>query len=140
MNLRLLALRFAVAATVCWTLKAVAIGTAGGLGRSPLEGPFFLAGLACAVATGLLAGASYAVGRGPAWKALGAVLGLVAGSVVGLLEARAVEALAPAHPSWAWEEAQLWVLCLTLLAVTGLRVHRARTGAIAPAPRTRVTV
>ena len=69
MNSSRIALVAAVAAAASWTLKAVAIGTAGGLDKSPLEGPLFFAGCSCFVVASVALGVAITrgapVGCGP---------------------------------------------------------------------------
>ena len=130
------ALVAAVATTVLWIAKAIAIGLAGGLGRSLAEGPLFLLGLASCVATVVLIGLALASRRTTGWKVVSVVAAVVAVSVFGVVEGTLVAALRPAHPGWAWGEINLWVLMLALLAVaTRLAVRRdadERIGVLAP--------
>ncbi|HZI97553.1 MAG TPA: hypothetical protein VFD41_08520 [Actinomycetales bacterium] len=83
---------------VAWLVKAVAIGIAGGLDRSPLEGPLFL--------LGLLAGA-------------------VAAPIVMIAVQTVVVAVLPASVGWVEHEAGLW-LAAGAFVVAALVVHRAR--------------
>lgn len=101
---------------MAWAVKAVAIGVAGGLGKSPFEGPFFLLGLACfVVAVSTLAVS--AVRRHGWFARVAAVLGAVVGTVVvtaliGVL----IDALTSSD-HWAWYEMNLWVISLGVLGV-----------------------
>ena len=45
MNTTRISVIAAAAAVASWAVKSVAIGSAGGLNKSPLEGPFFFLGL-----------------------------------------------------------------------------------------------
>jgi hypothetical protein len=118
------ALVASVATTIIWILKAVAIGVAGGAGRSPLEGPLFLLGLACAVAAAVLCGAAFARHRSMPWKVLGGVVGLAVASAFGTAEGDIVSAVQPVNPGWVWGEVNLWILMLALLAVSILLAVR----------------
>ena len=82
MNSTRLALGATLATTFFWTAKAVAIGSAGGLNRSPLESPLFLLGLACCLVASAATGV--AVARRPTmWgRTLSAAGGIVVGALV----------------------------------------------------------
>lgn len=128
-----------IAATTCsiaWAAKAVAIGLAGGLDKSPAEGPLFFAGLvSCLVAvTALTVGSTrHRPGWARALAGVGAVVGLVA--VVAATD-RLVHAILPGD-HWVVSEAGLWLNAALLLAVT-LR-HDRRSLRRDPAPRVPVT-
>jgi hypothetical protein len=122
MNSSSIALWAAAAATTSWTVKAVAIGTAGGLGLSPIEGPLFLAGLACFVVATLALGVAGARDRS-----------------AGLRTAAAGVAVRPLEPArhWVWSEVNLWVLAVTALGLAAAmhrRAARRATPAASPAP------
>lgn len=104
----------ASAAVVSWALKAVAIGTAGGPGRSPLEGPLFLLGMACFIVA--LCSLALAVVAGSSWWVKGATVAgaVVSVAVVAVLSGLAVDMLAPTA-TWVWGEMTLWVPALALL-------------------------
>lgn len=130
MNLTRAALAASVTTTVLWTAKAIVIAVAGGVGRSPLEGPLFLLGLLACVVAGVLVGAAFFVRRSPAWRTLGALLSFVVLTVVGGV----VQALATsgaAHPPWWRGEVNLWAVMLTVLA--GAVLARRREAAGTPA-------
>lgn len=114
----------AATAVVAWGLKAVAIGVAGGLDKSPFEGPLFFLGLAAiAVAFGALGVA--VVGRRPvAAKVAGAVLGVVLGVSVAMAADTAAGAVVPDSAGWVQEEAGLWLGALVALAVTAYWYRR----------------
>ena len=119
MNSSRIALFAAVAAAVCWTLKAVAIGTAGGLDKSPLEGPLFFAGLSSFVVAVLGLGVAFTRGR-PAWlRATAGVVavgfGIAVVSVVGAL-INAMQAPSPLR-HWVWTEVNLWVMAIAVLGL-----------------------
>ena len=125
MTARRLALLGAAGAVVLWALKATAIGTAGGLDKSPLEGPLFLAGLVSALVGAGALGAWVLAGR-PTWMrvagAVGAIVLLVLSAGVGGAIAAALQ---PDDPSWVWGEVNLWVSALVLAAA--VLVQRSRT-------------
>ena len=116
MNLTRTALAATIATTAFWTAKAVAIGIAGGLGRSPLENPLYLVGLACCAVAATTTGIS--LSRPTFLSGLvGAVLGFVLVGVLAVGVGAVVTAVQPAHPGWAWTEVNLWAIFLALLAV-----------------------
>ncbi len=121
MNSSRIAFIAAVTAVVSWTLKAVAIGTAGGLGRSPFEGPLFFAGLISFVVASVAVGVALTRGR-PGWVRV--VTGVVVAPVVGIGFTMAIDALVgalqPASPlrHWVWTEVNLWAVALAVLALT----------------------
>jgi len=120
-----IALFTALLAAALWSLKAFFIGLAGGLDKSPLEGPFFLAGLAAFVIATVAIGVALTRGR-PTW--LRALAG-VAAPVVGFLAAMALDALVGTFETagegrhWVWTEFNLWVAAAVAvaLAVTARR-------------------
>lgn len=132
MNSSRVALLASLAAAGSWTLKAVAIGSAGGLGLSPLEPPLFFAGLVSFVVAVVALGVALTRGR-PRW--LRVLAGAVAAPLVGIGLTLAVDAavasVQPTGPArhWVWSEVNLWVACVALLvlAVTAHRAPRART-------------
>lgn len=125
-----IALYAAVAAAVSWTAKAVAIGAAGGLGESPIEGPLFFTGLLFVlVAT---AGLGVALTRGrPTWlRALTGVLSAVGLTLVSVLVADGlVDVFVEPGPQrhWAWSEMSLWVVAALMVAATVGMQRRAWT-------------
>ena len=128
-----------IAASVCsiaWAAKAVAIGLAGGLDKSPAEGPLFLAGFVSSLVAVVALAISLTRAR-PVWaRALAGV-----GAVVGLVALIAptdwlVHAILPGD-HWVVSEAGLWLCAAVLLAVT-LR-HDRRPLRRDPAPRVPVT-
>jgi hypothetical protein len=117
MNITRVALVTAVATTAFWTAKSIVIALAGGLGKSPAEGPLFLLGLAscvvAAVATGI------ALGRPAHWWSTIAwgVAGLVAVSLLGTVAQAVVTGVEPSSPAWVWGEINLWVMAVAVLAL-----------------------
>jgi hypothetical protein len=126
MKLTRLALITSSLTCVLWTGKAVAIAIAGGLGRSPAEGPLFLLGLVSCVVAAVVTSMAVANRRTTTGHVLAAVVGFVVIAIYGALEAAVISAIQPAHPGWAWGELNLWVLMLTLLAVAGVLYARRR--------------
>lgn len=120
-----LALVLAVTCTVAWTAKAVAIATAGGLGKSPAESPLFLLGFAFFVAGAITVALALTTRRrrGQRLVLMVAVLASVAApmAVVGV----AAAALQPPHPGWVWGEVNLWAGAVTL-QVVALASHARR--------------
>lgn len=117
MNTTRIAVIAAAGAVAAWAVKAVAIGVAGGLDKSPFEGPFFMLGLVSGlVAVGALAVS--AVGRRQWWARAGAAVGgLVALIVVVGVTSAALEAVATSD-HWVWSELNLWVVSLAVLALS----------------------
>ncbi len=120
MNSSRIALVAAVAAVVSWTLKAVAIGTAGGLDKSAFEGPLFFAGLLSFVVAAVALGVALTRGR-PLWVRI--LAGAVAAPVIGIGCTLAVGAVVAAvQPEstarhWVWSEVGLWVIAAGILAL-----------------------
>ena len=120
MNSSTIALYAAVATAVSWTAKSVAIGTAGGLGRSPLEGPLFFAGLACCTVAALAIGASFTRGRATWLRAVAGVVGFVVFFLFAqLLDTVVDQTLGGTEASrhWVWAEVSLWVSAVLVLAL-----------------------
>lgn len=118
-----IALYAAIGAAVAWAAKAVAIGAAGGLDRSALEGPLFLLGLVSGLVGAGALGVALTVGR-PLWQRVAAsALGIVVFLLVVAVTASAMAALTPADPGWVWSEVNLWVSAV-LLVVAALVVSR----------------
>ena len=113
------ALFAAIAAAGLWGAKTLAIGLAGGNDKSPLEGPFYLAGLAAFVLAIVALGVALTRGR-PVWlRALAGLGTFVAGfavtvavdSTVGLFQ----DAGTQRH--WVWVEFNLWVIATLTLGL-----------------------
>jgi hypothetical protein len=111
------ALSAAVAAVVLWGAKAVAIGVAGGLDRSPFEGPLFALGLLAILVACAATGAAATAGRALWIRILAAALALIIGLAVAILSDTASGALVPETAGWVSEEAGLWVSGLITLAL-----------------------
>lgn len=97
MTARRVAIGGALGAVITWGLMALAIWIAGGLDKSPLEGPLFFLGLRSIIVT---------------FIALGMVLFIVIEGLVG--------ALVPASAGWVQEEAGLWTGSLVVSPVGAL--------------------
>lgn len=117
MNTTRVAIITAAAAVVSWALKSVAIGTAGGVNESPLEGPLFFLGILCFVVGVCSLALSIARHRNR-WVKSASVAGAILAVGVGVtLSGIAVERFAPTD-HWVWEEMSLWLPALALLAVS----------------------
>jgi hypothetical protein len=119
-----LVLAAAVTSTCLWSAKSVAIGLAGGLDKSPAEGPLFLLGL-LAHLTGWIALAVWST-RG---RTRGIRTAVVAATVPAVVLATLViqlliGVLEPADPAWFWSELNLWVLSVALLVLATSVVRR----------------
>ncbi|MFK5634848.1 hypothetical protein [Ornithinimicrobium sp. LYQ103] len=110
----------AVAAVLAWGSKAVAIGVAGGLDQSPLEGPLFVLGLVAIVVAFASLGAAVTRGRRPAARVIGALLGVMIGFALSILASSVAAAVVPDSAGWVQAEAGLWFSALLALAVTTL--------------------
>ena len=131
MKSRHIALVAAIAAASTWTAKAVAIGIAGGLGKSALEGPLFFAGLIFFVVSVVALGVAVTA-RTNIWLRLAAgVCAFVVGIAATLVVDATVAALASSAQDrhWVWAELNLWVVALVALAVAAAlnRQRLART-------------
>ena len=93
-----------------WAVKAIAIGVAGGLGKSPLEGPLFALGLGLFVIAWVALGIGLTAGRGMPLRILGAIGGLVIAALLFAFIEDPVGGLVPESAGWVKEEAGLWVI------------------------------
>ncbi len=125
-----IALATSVAAAALWAAKAVAIGTAGGLDQSPLEGPLFFAGFLCFITS--VASVGFGLARR---RRLGVrLLAGLAGPVVTALSVAALTAVIDSvlQPSssrhWIWSEITLWVPAVVLIALAARLVTRVHDG------------
>ncbi len=102
-----------IGAVVVWALKALAIGIAGGLDKSPVEGPLFFIGFLLFV-TGVIAiGLALTAGRSVAVRVGGLVATVAVLFVVWLAVDTIVASLAPEDdPHWVWAELQLWIIAV----------------------------
>lgn len=113
-----LAVLAAVTSVVAWGLKAVAIGVAGGLDQSPLEGPLYLLGLVAIVVAFASLGVAVAADRSVTFKVIGAVVGVLIGFTLSMLASVIAAAVIPDSAGWVQAEAGLWFSALLALAVT----------------------
>jgi hypothetical protein len=130
MNTSRIALTASGAAAILWAAKAVAIDIAGGLGRSPFEGPLFFLGFAAILVAVVSLGLTLSAGRSRLVRGLTGAACILAAVLVSVLAGAVVALVRPAHPGWAWEEVNLWVLALATLAMAGwglLRTTPARS-------------
>lgn len=97
-------------AVLVWGIKAVVIGLAGGLDRSPAEGPLFVLGLLLYVIGVLAVGLALTAGRGVGWRVAGMLGAFATAAVAFLVVDGIVAALAPPDPHWVWAEVQLWIV------------------------------
>lgn len=137
MNSSRIALIAALSAVISWTLKAVAIGTAGGLGKSPFEGPLFFIGLISYVVATVAFGFACTRGR-PRWVrvVIGVVVAPVLAIGVSAVIGAVVGALQPADPDrhWVWAEVGLWAVAILALTLTLASVLRRRGPGQTPVP------
>jgi xanthine/uracil permease len=118
-----------ISALICigaWTAKSVAIGLAGGLDRSPLEGPLFFLGLVSFVATVVLLALALTTARPLALRALAVLVGVVAGVGFSVVTEMVLTTVRPADPSWVWSEVNLWVGAAALFGLVLVTHHRRR--------------
>lgn len=115
MNTTRISVLAATAAAAFWALKAVAIGTAGGLNKSPLEGPLFFLGLLCFVVA--VCSLALAVVGGRRWwtRAAAVAGGVVTVALFAVISGIAVDTLATTD-HWVWGELTLWLASLAVLA------------------------
>lgn len=113
-----LAVLAAVTSVVAWGLKAVAIGVAGGLDQSPLEGPLFVLGLVAIVVAFASLGVAVARDHSVTFKVIGAVVGVVIGFGLSMLASVVAAAVIPDSAGWVQAEAGLWFSALLALGVT----------------------
>ena len=112
-----IALTASLVAVVAWALKAIAIAMAGGLDRSPAEGPLFVLGLVAALVGAGAFGAALPAGRSVGIRVLAGAAGVVTMVLLSVGVGALVTAVQPADPSWVFGEVNLWVGALTLLGV-----------------------
>ena len=104
-----------IGAVSVWAAKALSIGIAGGLDKSPAEGPLFFLGMILFL-TGVVAiGLAITAGRSLGFRALGVVGAVAVTLVVWLAIDTVIASLAPENdPHWAWAELQLWVIAVVV--------------------------
>lgn len=111
---------------MAWIAKAVAIGAAGGLGRSPLEDPLFFLGFGAQLVASIALALALTAAR-PLVVRIGAIVG---GAVVvfGFVTAvnSVIQRVQPIDASWVWGEINLWVVAVLMLGLALLTRRRVR--------------
>lgn len=120
----------AVGAVAAWAAKAVAIAIAGGLDRSPAEGPLFFLGMLCILVAFGAAGVAATAGRSTMLRVLGALGGIAVGLIGFLVVETAVGLVVPSSAGWVQEEAGLWVGSLLFAAIMLTWSRRRRAVAV----------
>lgn len=133
MNTTRMALTTALLAAGAWTAKAVAIGIAGGLGRSPLENPLFFLGLAACMVAMAACGVAWARRAAVPVRIAAGLGAVVAGWLTVVLVGALVGDRTAGH--WAWTELNLWVVAALTLGLAAWLDRRD-----APAAGRRVSV
>ena len=118
----------AVATAIAWTLKALAIWEAGGLGKTDFEDVGWAVGALLFLFTWAALGYAFAGGRVIWLRAVAAVVGLVIGLVVVMVLDGAADVL-PDSTGWVKEEAGLWAAAVLTLVVAWVQ-RRRRLGVI----------
>jgi hypothetical protein len=106
----------AVATAVVWTLKALAIWEAGGLGKTDVEDVGWAAGALLFLITWVVLGYAFAAGRASWLRVAAAMLGGALGLALVLILDGAADVL-PESAGWVEEEAGLWAAAVVTLAV-----------------------
>lgn len=107
-----------VGAVVVWGVKALVIGLAGGLDKSPLESPLFILGLVLYVLGVIAIGLAVTAGRSVVVRILGGIGALALGFAAFLAIDTIIAGMAPdTDPHWAWAEAQLWISSVATAAL-----------------------
>jgi hypothetical protein len=115
----------AVLGLVAWSVKSLVIALAGGLDRSPLEGPLFLLGMVATVVGGMALGAAVAAARAVWVRVAAAVLGAVVVAGAGSVLQTVLNAALPDSLGWFRNElgliASAAVLTVVVFALPGVR-------------------
>ena len=127
-----IALIVAAAVVLAWTVKALAIWEAGGLGKTSLEDVFFGIGFVTYVIAWALICAAAASGRRIVARVAAAVGGVVAGVALVMVLDSLADGL-PSSTGWVKEETGLWVAALITLGVAWLIDRRKGSVAVAVA-------
>jgi hypothetical protein len=127
MKSRRIALWAALAAAASWAAKSIAIGIAGGLDKSPLEGPLFFAGLVFFIVAVVSLGVALTAGARPWLRVAAGVGAFAAGFALTVIVDSLVTALysSGADRHWVWSEVNLWVSGIIALAIA-FAVNRSR--------------
>lgn len=118
MSVSRVAVLAAMISVVAWGFKAVAIGVAGGLDESPLEGPLFVLGLIALVVAFAALGVAVLAGRSRALMVIGAVVGILIGFALTMLASVVADSVIPDSAGWVQAEAGLWFSALLALGAT----------------------
>ena len=110
----------AIATAVAWTLKALAIWEAGGLGKTSLEDAGWAIGTLLFLIAWAALGLTFAAGRAIWVRVVAAVAGVVVGFALFTALDGAADVL-PDSTGWVHEEAGLWAVALVTLAVAWQR-------------------
>lgn len=125
-----LALVGAVVGACAWIAKGIAIAAAGGLDKSPLEGPLWMLGmLAMVTAFGAL-GAGLVRSRHVWRRATAGLLGVLCGVLLSLLVQSGVSRLFPQNSGWVSNEAGLWVVGLLAVGATYAALRSAQRATV----------
>ncbi|MGH3361863.1 MAG: hypothetical protein ACRDOM_05325 [Nocardioides sp.] len=104
-----------IGAVVAWAVKALVIGLAGGLDKSPAEGPLFFLGMILFTVGVVAIGLAITTGRSVGVRVLGVVGTVAVMFVVWLAIDTVIASMAPENdPHWVWAEAQLWVIAVVV--------------------------
>lgn len=108
----------ALATVIAWGLKAVAIGVAGGLDQSPLEGPLFVLGLVAIVVAFAALGVAVMAGRSRVLQVVAAAVGVLIAIALTMLASVVADSAIPDAAGWVQAEAGLWFAALVALGAT----------------------
>ena len=106
----------AIGTAIVWSLKALAIWEAGGLGETDLEDLGWAVGTLLFLVTWATLGFAFAAGRVLWLRIVGAVAGVLVGFALFMALDGAADVL-PESAGWVREEAGLWAVALVTLAL-----------------------
>jgi hypothetical protein len=115
-------------AVVAWTAKVIVIAAAGGLSKSPMEGPLFVLGMLAFVVACAALGVAVSADRSVAWRVGAAVVLVLLGILISMVLQALLNAVLPDAMGWLRNETGLWVSAVGLLAVV-VAAARPWTGA-----------
>lgn len=127
MNLSRVTLIAAITAVSAWGVKALAIGSAGGFDKSPLEAPLFFVGLLAMVVAASTFGWTLASGRSTALRVAASIGTLIAAIACSVVVGALISELVSSD-YWVWGEANLWVSAVALLVIVVIRHRRSAPG------------
>jgi hypothetical protein len=113
----------ALATAIVWTLKALAIWEAGGLGKTSLEDVGWAVGTLMLLVSWAALGFAFAAGQGIWLRIVAAVIGVVLGFALFMALDSSADVL-PQSAGWVREEAGLWAVALVTLAAAWWQRHR----------------